>query len=153
ARDPGRRGVYPRRFGPKHRAQAQRRRQRRDPGRARFAFESAHSKHRLALHADQRVERRQRRRPDSPFDPKWRHHGSADFRGRSAQPLARGHADIRVLPRRSGMNNRVVTLSLFMAAAAVFMVSSYVNSIEDESRKKFGTEVLVVKAKRDIKEA
>lgn len=39
-----------------------------------------------------------------------------------------------------------------MAVIAVFFVQSYVTSIEEEARKKFGTEVLVVKAKRDIKE-
>jgi hypothetical protein len=33
------------------------------------------------------------------------------------------------------------------------MVQSYVSSIEENAQKKFGTEVLVVTAKRDIKEA
>jgi pilus assembly protein CpaB len=50
------------------------------------------------------------------------------------------------------MNNRALTISLFMAVFAVWMVSSYVQSIEDETRKKFGAEVLVIEAKRDIKE-
>ncbi len=50
------------------------------------------------------------------------------------------------------MNNKALTLSLFIAGFAVFMVDSYVRSIEDEAKKKFGTEVLVVKAKRDILE-
>ena len=50
------------------------------------------------------------------------------------------------------MNNKALTLSLFIAVFAIFMVNSYVSSIEDGARKKFGTEVLVVKAKRDIKE-
>jgi pilus assembly protein CpaB len=50
------------------------------------------------------------------------------------------------------MNNKALTLSLAMAALAVFFVQSYVSSIEEEAKKKFGTEVLVVKAKRDIKE-
>ena len=51
------------------------------------------------------------------------------------------------------MNNRALTLSLVMAVVAVFFVQSYVTSIEDDAKKKFGTEVLVVEAKRDIKEA
>src|SRR6478672_8045715 len=50
------------------------------------------------------------------------------------------------------MNNKALTLSLVMAAMAVFFVQSYVSSIEEEAKKKFGTEVLVVVAKRDIKE-
>ena len=50
------------------------------------------------------------------------------------------------------MNNRVLTLSLFMAAVAAYFVWSYVSSIEDEARRKFGTEVIVLTAKRDIKE-
>ena len=50
------------------------------------------------------------------------------------------------------MNNKALTLSLVMALFAVFFVQSYVTSIEDEARKKFGTEVLVLKAKRDFKE-
>ena len=50
------------------------------------------------------------------------------------------------------MNNKALTLSLVMAVIAVFFVQSYVTSIEEEAKKKFGTEVLVVVAKRDIKE-
>ncbi len=50
------------------------------------------------------------------------------------------------------MNNKALTLSLFMAVVAVFFVQSYVSSIEEEAQKKFGTEVLVVVAKRDIRE-
>jgi pilus assembly protein CpaB len=50
------------------------------------------------------------------------------------------------------MNNKALTLSLVMAVIAVFFVQSYVTSIEDEAKKKFGTEVLVLKAKTDIKE-
>lgn len=50
------------------------------------------------------------------------------------------------------MNNKAVSLSLAMAAFAVFFVWSYVSSIEDEAKKKFGAEVLVLKAKRDIRE-
>ncbi|OFZ52750.1 MAG: Flp pilus assembly protein CpaB [Bdellovibrionales bacterium RIFOXYC1_FULL_54_43] len=51
------------------------------------------------------------------------------------------------------MNNKALTLSLLMAILAVFFVQSYVSSIEEEAKKKFGTEILVVKAKKDIKEA
>ncbi len=51
------------------------------------------------------------------------------------------------------MNNKALTLSIVMAVFAVFMVQSYVSSIEENAQKKFGTEVLVVTAKRDIKEA
>ena len=50
------------------------------------------------------------------------------------------------------MNNKAFTLSLAMAILAVFFVQSYVQSIEDETKKRFGTEVLVLVAKRDIKE-
>ena len=50
------------------------------------------------------------------------------------------------------MNNKALTLSLLMAVVSVFFVSSYVTSIEDEAKKKFGTEVLVLKAKSNIKE-
>ncbi|MGK5086261.1 Flp pilus assembly protein CpaB [Bdellovibrionota bacterium FG-2] len=50
------------------------------------------------------------------------------------------------------MNSKVLTLSLVMAVLAVFFVSSYVGSMEEETKKKFGTEVLVLTAKRDVKE-
>ena len=50
------------------------------------------------------------------------------------------------------MNNRALTLSLIVAVLAVFLVQSYVSSIEDEAKKKHGTEILVLVAKRDIKE-
>lgn len=50
------------------------------------------------------------------------------------------------------MNNKALTLSLIMAVVAVFFVQSYVSSIEEEQKKKFGTEVLVIVARRDIKE-
>ena len=50
------------------------------------------------------------------------------------------------------MNNRAITLSLIMAVLAIFFVESYVSSIEEETKKRFGTEVLVVSAKRDINE-
>lgn len=51
------------------------------------------------------------------------------------------------------MNNKAVLLSLVAAAMAVFMVDSYVTGIEQEQKSKFGAEVLVLKAKRDIKES
>ncbi len=50
------------------------------------------------------------------------------------------------------MNNKALTLSLLMAVIAVFFVQSYVNSIEEDARRKFGTEVLVLKAKKDIRD-
>lgn len=50
------------------------------------------------------------------------------------------------------MNNKALTLSLVMAAIAVFFVNSYVTSIEDDAKKKFGTEVRVVVARQDIRE-
>lgn len=50
------------------------------------------------------------------------------------------------------MNNRALTLALVMAGIAVFFVQSYVSSIEEEAKKKFGTEILVIVARRDIKE-
>ena len=50
------------------------------------------------------------------------------------------------------MNNRAVTMSILMAIIAVFFVQSYVSSIEDKARRNFGDEVLVVTAKRDIRE-
>jgi len=50
------------------------------------------------------------------------------------------------------MNNRALTMSLVMAIMAVFFVQSYVTSIEDEAKKKFGTEVMAIVARKDIKE-
>jgi pilus assembly protein CpaB len=50
------------------------------------------------------------------------------------------------------MNNRAVTLSLVMACLAVYFVYSYVESVKEEVKNRFGDRVLVVKAKRDIKE-
>ena len=50
------------------------------------------------------------------------------------------------------MNNKALTLSLVMAIVAVFFVQSYVQSIEDEEKKRYGDQVLVVTAKNDIKE-
>jgi pilus assembly protein CpaB len=50
------------------------------------------------------------------------------------------------------MNNKALTLSLLMAIIAVFFVQSYVSSVEESYNKKYGTRVLVLVAKRDIKE-
>jgi pilus assembly protein CpaB len=50
------------------------------------------------------------------------------------------------------MNNKALTLSIFMAVFAIFFVNSYVTSIEEEAKKKYGTAVLVVVAKNNIKE-
>lgn len=50
------------------------------------------------------------------------------------------------------MNNRAFTLALAMAVVAVLMVQSYVSSIEEERKKEYGTKVLVLSAKRDIRE-
>ncbi|MEN9723796.1 MAG: Flp pilus assembly protein CpaB [Pseudomonadota bacterium] len=50
------------------------------------------------------------------------------------------------------MNNRALMISIVMSVVAVFFVRSYVVSKEEESAKKFGTQVLVIVAKTDIKE-
>lgn len=50
------------------------------------------------------------------------------------------------------MNNRALTISLFAAVVAIFFVQSYVSSIEEEAKKKYGTEILVIVARKDIKE-
>jgi pilus assembly protein CpaB len=50
------------------------------------------------------------------------------------------------------VNNKALTLSIVMAALAFLFVQSYVSSIEEEAKKKFGTEVLVLKAKTNINE-
>lgn len=50
------------------------------------------------------------------------------------------------------MNNRALTMSLVLAVLAVFFVESYVASIEEETKKKFGSEILVLSAKKDIAE-
>lgn len=51
------------------------------------------------------------------------------------------------------MNNRAMTMALLIAAIAVFLVSSWVGDVEDRAKKRFGTNVLILKAKVDIKEA
>jgi pilus assembly protein CpaB len=50
------------------------------------------------------------------------------------------------------MNNKALTLSIVMAVMAMLFVQSYVSEQEESVKKKFGTEQLVVTAKRDIKE-
>ncbi len=50
------------------------------------------------------------------------------------------------------MNNKAMTMALLIAVIAVFLVSSWVGDVEDRARKRYGTTVLVVKAKADIKE-
>lgn len=50
------------------------------------------------------------------------------------------------------MNNRALTMSLLAGVIAMFFVYSYVSSIEEEGKKKFGTAVLVLTARKDIKE-
>jgi pilus assembly protein CpaB len=51
------------------------------------------------------------------------------------------------------MNNRALTLSLVMAVMAVMFVQSYVSSVEDDARKKYGAQILVVTSKKDIRES
>lgn len=50
------------------------------------------------------------------------------------------------------MKDKAIVMSLLAAAIAVFFVSSYVTSIEEKNKKIYGTEVLVVKANKDIRE-
>jgi len=50
------------------------------------------------------------------------------------------------------MNNKALLASIAMALLAVFMIESYVSSVEDDAKKKFGTQVLALVAKQDIKE-
>jgi pilus assembly protein CpaB len=50
------------------------------------------------------------------------------------------------------MNSKALSMSLAIGGIAVFFVQSYVSSIEEEAKKKFGTEVIVLKASKDIKE-
>ncbi len=50
------------------------------------------------------------------------------------------------------MNSRALVISLILSVVAVFFVRSYVESIEEESNRKYGTQLLVMVAKTDIKE-
>lgn len=53
---------------------------------------------------------------------------------------------------KEDMNNKAFTISLMLAGIAVFMIYSYISSKEEEIKSKYGTEVAVVVAKKDIKE-
>jgi pilus assembly protein CpaB len=50
------------------------------------------------------------------------------------------------------MNNRAMTMALLIAAIAVFLVSSWVGDVEERAKKRFGTNVMLLKAKIDIRE-
>jgi pilus assembly protein CpaB len=50
------------------------------------------------------------------------------------------------------MNNRAMTMALVIALISVLLVSSWVSDVEERAQKRYGTNVLVVKAKEDIKE-
>lgn len=50
------------------------------------------------------------------------------------------------------MNNRAFTISFVVAVFAVLMVYSYVSSTEEAYRLRYGVDVAVVVAKRDVKE-
>jgi pilus assembly protein CpaB len=50
------------------------------------------------------------------------------------------------------MNNKALTMALIMAVLAVFFVQSYVSSVEEDAKRRLGTEVIVVRAAKDIKE-
>lgn len=51
------------------------------------------------------------------------------------------------------MNSRALTMALLIAAAATFFIYSWIEEVETKAQKRFGDSVLVLKAKRDIKEA
>ncbi len=50
------------------------------------------------------------------------------------------------------MNNRTLGLAGLMTVIGLFLVNSYVERIEDEATKKYGSKIQVIKAKEDIKE-
>lgn len=50
------------------------------------------------------------------------------------------------------MQNKAFTISFIVAVLAVSMVYSYVSSTEESFKQKYGTEITVVVAKKDIKE-
>ncbi|MBI3543150.1 MAG: Flp pilus assembly protein CpaB [Deltaproteobacteria bacterium] len=50
------------------------------------------------------------------------------------------------------MNNKAFTISLALAGMAVFMIYSYINSQEADMKARYGNEVSIVVAKKDIKE-
>jgi pilus assembly protein CpaB len=51
------------------------------------------------------------------------------------------------------MNNRAMTMALLIAGIAVFLVSSWVGDVENRAKTRYGTKIMVVKAKTDIKES
>lgn len=51
------------------------------------------------------------------------------------------------------MNNKALTLAAVMALLAVTFIQSYVDSVETEAKQRLGTEVMVVRARTDIKES
>lgn len=50
------------------------------------------------------------------------------------------------------MNNRTLGLAGLMTILGLFLVNSYVQRIEDEATKKYGSKIQVIKARDDIKE-
>jgi pilus assembly protein CpaB len=50
------------------------------------------------------------------------------------------------------MNNRTLGLAALVTILGLFLVNSYVDRIEDEATKKYGSKVQVIKAKVDVKE-
>ena len=50
------------------------------------------------------------------------------------------------------MNNRAMTMAIIIALFAVYLVFSWVEEIETKAVKKYGARVVVLKARRDIKE-
>src|SRR5689334_13328922 len=48
------------------------------------------------------------------------------------------------------MNNKAFTISIALAAMAVFMIYSYITSKEEELKNYYGTPTAVVVAKKDI---
>ncbi len=51
------------------------------------------------------------------------------------------------------MNNRALTMALFIAGISVFLVSSWVGDVENRAKTRYGTKVMILKAKVDIKES
>jgi len=50
------------------------------------------------------------------------------------------------------MNNRAVTLSMLIAVFAVVLMNNYISGVEESAQRKFGVEVTVLVAKKDIPE-
>ena len=51
------------------------------------------------------------------------------------------------------MQNRAMSLALIIAAFATFLVWSYVDEAEKKARERYGSQIIVMKAKRDINES